>query len=546
MDQSQNLKHSLQPDDFNIINSFGSLKIWIEDSLDLFRKELTQLLYPLYIHTYFDLICTQRNAKIFFDKFKNDFSHKKHELSQFESMYDVLHLRENNLANSYRTNKYKIRIGKYAFDLFISYLEENNLTQILKILSQNFDVKVYVGSKKEESEGLTGTNIENETPLQLSCSIVTKECEEAILNDEKFRYDHLEAFVQQLKKQRDPNRISFSPNASYILAEIEKLKDICKRVGVNKNNLPSICCYTIFNTYEKLCCSEISDDIRFIALGFQDSYIEIHSLAEPLKKLKSSSELGRSEPDDLYTEIGNSFKLIGHSGPVYNIKFFLGNKSLLSCSQDCSIRLWSLELFTCIAVFKSHVFPVWCVDVSVDNFYFASGSADRTACVWSVVGNKPERLFSTALSDVSCVKFHPNGNYLFCGSADSKIRMHSMQDGALVRIFNGHSDGVMCLGVSHCGKFLLSGGRDKIVFLWDINSGKIIHKLIGHEKVVYSVSFCFYGSVIASSGADNTVRLWDRSDTKGSCLGIYHTKNTPLFSAKFGYRNIISVVGPYM
>ncbi|KAM0685853.1 Transcription initiation factor TFIID subunit 5, partial [Conglomerata obtusa] len=511
-------RHTCQPDDTNIIVSFANLKTWIEDSLDLFRKELTQLLYPLFIHTYFDLISSQKKADTFFAKFASDFPHKKNELTQFESIHDTLHLRENALAVSYRTNKYHIKMGKYAFDLFISYLEENSLTQILKIISHYFDIKVYIGTKRE-SEGLTGTSIENEAPVNLNASIVTRECEDAILNDEKYKYDHLESFVQQLKKHRDVNRVSFNPNASYINAEIEKLKDICKRVSVNKNNLPSICCYTIFNTYEKLCCAEISDDCKFIAMGYQDSYLEIHSLSEPLKKLKSSAELGRSDQDNLYEEVGNSYKLVGHSGPVYAIRFFLGNKSLISAGQDCSIRLWSLDLFTCIAVYKSHVFPIWSLDISVDNFYFASGSGDRTACVWSIAGNKPERLFTSALSDVSCVKFHPNGNYLFCGSADSKIRMHGMQDGSLLRIFNGHQDGVTCLSVSHCGKFLLSGGRDKIVILWEINSGKIIHKITGHEKVIYSVSFCFYGSVIASCGADNTVRLWDRSDPKGTCLG---------------------------
>ncbi|KAM0677558.1 Transcription initiation factor TFIID subunit 5 [Binucleata daphniae] len=543
MSEQNMQRNALQPDDPSIISSFSALKTWVEDSLDLFRKELTQLLYPLFIHIYFDLINAQKPSEPFFNAFKNEFTHKKSELVLFESIKDVLHLRENALATSYRTTKYKMKMGKYAFDLFISYLEENSLTQILKLVSHHFDINVYIGAKKEESDGLTGTDIQNDAEINLQTSIVTRECEESILNDEKYKYDTLEAFVHQLKKQRDPNRVSFKPNASYIVSEIEKLKDICKRVSVNKNNLPSICCYTVFNAGDRLTCSEISDDTKFIALGYHDSVIEIHSLADPLMKLKSSAELGKTE--EFYENIGHTAKLVGHSGPVYSIKFFTGNKSLISSSQDCTIRLWSLELFKCIAVYKSHVFPVWSVDVSIDNFYFASGSADRTACLWSITNSKPVRLYSSALSDVTVVRFHTNGNFVFAGSSDSKIRMHCNQDGALVRIFNGHNDGITCLAVSHCGKFLLSGSGDKSVILWDIQSGKSIYQYAGHTKVVYSVHFCYYGSVIASCGADNTVRLWDRSDAKGNCLGVYHTKNTPLFDVKFGYRNILSVVGPY-
>lgn len=545
MEDGKLYKHSIQPDDPQIIHSYANLKAWIEDSLDIFRAELTQLLYPLFLHIYFELIAQQRNAKEFFELFKDEFPQYKIELMQISSITDNLHLSENAIASRYRKNKYHIRIGKYAFDLFKSYLEENNLTQILKIVSHYFTIKIYVGAKKEESEGLTGADQGNDEPVNLHTHLISKECEEAILNDEKYKYDHLESFVHSLKKQRDQNKPSFYPNATYILAEIEKLKDLCKKVNLNKNNLPSICCYTIHNTYENLCSAEFSDDLKYIALGYQDSYIEIHSLAEPLKRLKSSVELGKSEEDDLYEEIGNTCKLIGHSGPVYSMKFFLGNKSLLSCSQDRTVRLWSLDLFTCVAVYKCHVFPIWTIDVSPDNFYFASGGADRSACVWSLIGSKPERLFASALSDVTAVKFHPNGNYLFCGSTDQKIRMHCMQDGALLRIFNGHTDGITCLAVSHCGKYLLSGGKDKNVILWDINSGKSIIKFVGHENVVYSVSFCYYGSVIVSSSADNTVRLWDRSEPQGMCLGVYRTKNTPIISVKFGYRNIVSAVGPY-
>lgn len=536
-------KHTLQPDDQNITVSFQSLKNWMEDSLDIFRDELIQLLYPLFIHTYFDLIIQNKDSVEFFNTFKNEFPDKKSEISMFQSIHDVYHLRENQMAMTYRSNKYHIKIGKYAFDLFMSYLEENNLTQILKLVSHYFDIKVYIGSKKEESEGLVGPIPEN-TPVNLATSLFTKECEEAILNDEKYKYDHVETFVQQLKKQRDQDEKSINPNANYINAEIEKLKDLCKKIGVNKSNLPSICCYTVHNTYDKLTCSEISDDLKFIALGYQDSYIEVHSLSEPMKKLKTSSELGKSDQEDIYDDIGNTYKLVGHSGPVYGVKFFPGNNRLLSCSQDCTTRLWHLDLMTCIAVYKSHVFPIWTIDISSNDRHFMTGSADRTVCVWDIASLKPVRLLVSALSDVTCVKFHPNGNYVFYGSTDMKIRMHNIQDGALLRTFSGHTDGLVCIAISHCGKFMLSGGRDKQVILWDINLGKHIIKFTGHEDVVFSVGFCYFGSVLVSAGGDNTIRLWDRSDVKGSCLGVYSTKTTTIQCVKFGYRNIISAVGP--
>lgn len=551
MDERHFVKHTIHPDDPSIIASFQAFKTWTEDTLDVFKPELIQLLYPLFVHIYLDLVVTHRGSE-FFNIFANDFPHKKQEISMLSSITDPLHVRESSFAQNYRTNKYRVKMGKYAFDLFMRYLEDNSLSQILKIISHYFDIKVYVG-KKEESEGLVGPIVDNEAVVNLQTSLFTKETEEAILNDEKYKHDHLENFVQQFKKQQTA-RVMTKPNATFIISEIEKLKDLCKKVSVGRSYLPSICCYTVHNTYDGLTCAEISNDCRFIGLGYRDSVIEVHALAEPLRRLKTSVGLGIADTGikddkkkgdtDLFEDIGQTARLIGHAGPIYSLKFFQGNKSLLSCSQDCTIRLWSLELLTCMAVYKSHVFPVWSIDVA-DNYYFASGSADRTACIWSVPGSKPERLFVSALSDVTVVKFHPNSNYLFTGSTDTKIRMHSVHDGGLLRLFSGHTDGITCLAVSHCGKLLLSGSRDKTVILWDITSGKIVLKLIGHEKVIYDVGFCYFGSLIISTGADNTVRLWDRSDPKGTCLGVYTTNNTPLFCGKFGYRNIVAVVGPY-
>lgn len=533
--------------------SYISLKTWIEDSLDLFKNDLLPLLYPLFIHIYFDLIQQNRTeeAKKFFSKYKSDHYGKSEEMKQFESVYTTQHIHENNFAYTFKNSKYHLSMGRYAFDLLINFLEEKNLTYILKILNQHLDIKVYVGPKNEDKPQGIETGI-TEVEVDLNTFLVSKECEDAILGDEQYKYDHLETYVLQLRKQREMKAGDsfYKPNASQINAEIEKLKDLCKRVSVNKNNLPSICCYTIHNTYEGLTSVEISADSRLMACGFKDSYIEIYSLTnEPLKKLKSSSELAKSDiktlNEEKFEDVGNSYRLTGHSGPVYGLKFFASNKFLVSGSQDCNVYLWSLDLLSLLAIYKAHAFPVWCVDVAPNDFFFASGAADRQAIVWSVVGSKPERLIISSLSDITALKFHPNSNYLFTGSSDHRVRMHDVSTAEVVRIFCGHTDTVTCIDVSHCGKFLVTGSRDKNVIFWDIQTSKPLIRFTGHENTVFSVSFCFYGSVIASCGADNSVRLWDRTDHKGGCLGVYHTKNTPLLCVKFGYRNIISCAGPF-
>jgi len=548
--QSNSSKEESQP---KMEEIYLKLKYWIEDSLDLFKNDLLPLLYPIFLHIYFDLIARDEieTAKKFFRDYRADFPDKTEELRIFESIYAPQHLHENSMVVGFRTNKYFLIMGRYAYDLLINFLEENNLIYILKIMNQHMEIKAQSGAKSEERKSGIDACVEN-TPIDLNTSLVSTECEESILASEQYRYDHLETYVMQLKKQRETRKVfsTIKPSPSQIVGEIEKLKDLCKRVSLNKNYLPSICCYTVQNTYEGMTCSEISNDSTLLACGYNDSYIDIHSLSKnPLRKLKNSSELSKIDikgKDEKFEDIGETIRLIGHSGPVYSIKFCSSNKYLISASQDCTIRLWSLELFKPIAVYKAHVFPIWSVDFAPNDFYFASGGADRQAIVWCIKSNKPERLFLTSLSDVTVVKFHTNGNYLFTGSSDHKIRMHDLESSKMVRTFCGHSDTVTCIDISHDGKLMVSGSKDKTVILWDIDTSKILIKFVGHESIIYSVSFSYFGTIICSSAADNSVRIWDKTDLTGNCLGVYYTKNTPIQTAKFGYRNIISCVGPFM
>jgi WD40 repeat protein len=44
--------------------------------------------------------------------------------------------------------------------------------------------------------------------------------------------------------------------------------------------------------------------------------------------------------------------LLGHSGPVYGLSFSPDRTMMLSCSEDGTIRLWSLQTWTCLVIYK--------------------------------------------------------------------------------------------------------------------------------------------------------------------------------------------------
>ncbi len=184
----------------------------------------------------------------------------------------------------------------------------------------------------------------------------------------------------------------------------------------------------------------------------------------------------------------------------------------MSSSSDKTIRLWSLETWTCLVVYKGHEGPVWQVKWGPFGHYFASCGWDRTVRVWGQDHVSPLRLMVGHDTSVNQVAWHPNGAYIFSASdqADKSVRMWSFTTGECVRVFTGHTETISALECSPSGKILASADNGGSIILWDIKEGKQIKRCRGHGKGgIWSLSFSVESTVLGSGGADGTVRVWD-------------------------------------
>jgi transcription initiation factor TFIID subunit 5 len=212
--------------------------------------------------------------------------------------------------------------------------------------------------------------------------------------------------------------------------------------------------------------------------------------------------------------------LLGHSGPVYRCSFSPDRTLLLSCSEDTSIRLWSLHTWTCIVVYKGHQFPVWDVKFSPHGHYFISCSHDRTIRLWATDSHQPLRIFVGHLADVDVCVFHPNSNYIASGSSDRSIRLWDVLTGNHVRLMTGHKVRILIfelrinsrvkfkiyhiflkapiytLAFANDGKFLASGSADHRVLIWDLAHGHLIASFSHHTATVHSLCFSRDGTIL--------------------------------------------------
>lgn len=336
-------------------------------------------------------------------------------------------------------------MSAYSFQLLINFLQENNFFVLLKILNQYINIRVLVSrpsapfagaskttsDKEARSQGIIGLSptLQNQINLELlswgvhpldpvnESEILRRLRNDLALTGSLKTQDQLSSAVSQIRKnltgsiEHVPKQSALprpQAGAAELSLAVERIKGISSRTMLSSTNLPSVCCYTIHNSYDCVCSNDFSSDFSLMAAGNRESFIDIWSLTKQrLRSFKPSTELSAMSTSDLESvdnvleSTGSwSKRLVGHSGPVYACRFSPDNQFLFSASQDATIRMWSLCTFSSIVVYKGHNGPVWDIDVGPSGHYFVSGSADRTARLWSTQGLQPLRLFVGHLSDV--------------------------------------------------------------------------------------------------------------------------------------------------
>lgn len=331
-----------------------------------------------------------------------------------------------------------------------------------------------------------------------------------------------------------------------------------------------------------------------VAAGFEHSYIRVWSLDG------KNIEAAHPELDDMPP--ANSRRLIGHSGPVYAVAFQpsasrqenvnaednipTNSRFLLSSSADKTVRLWSLDTWQCVVVYKGHDRPVWDLRWGPFGHYFVTGGSDRTARLWVTDHIRQQRIFVGHDQDVDCVCFHPNSAYVFTSSCDHTVRMWAVTTGNAVRMFTGHTGNITTMECSRDGKILASADDQGSIFLWDLAPGRLLKRMRGHGKGgIWSLSWSVESNVLVSGGADGTVRIWDvagpqeganqgRVVGEGSAatkidasnapagqgkkkkgkdvvvtadqISAFPTKKTPVYKVKFTNMNLVVAGGAYL
>ncbi|XP_077997297.1 transcription initiation factor TFIID subunit 5-like [Glandiceps talaboti] len=579
-------------------DNYTNLISFVETALDQYKSEIAQILYPVFVHMYLELIYNEhgKEAKSLYDRFQGiQEEYYEDDLVKLATVTKKDHMKSNELMTNFRSSKFTIKMSRDSYQLLKRYLQDKQQSVLLDILQEHLYIDVFDGMPRSKQQidatagALTGAarREANKTKVfygllkEPDINLPIEEDDEVGEGEDKPKKKKVKKDSQLGKKNKpDPNAPPQTRIPLPELRDIDKmekalsLRESLKRVTVGPENLPSICFYTFLNSQHGLSSVEISEDSSLVAAGFADSIVRIWPLTpRKLRAVKGPDDLATidKDADDVLERImddrtaADSRTLLGHSGPVYSSSFTPDRTMLLSCSEDGTVRLWSLQMYVNLVCYKGHNYPVWDVQFGPYGYYFVSAGHDKTARLWATENHQPIRIFSGHLSDVDCVRFHPNSNYIATGSSDRTCRLWDVCSGNCVRVLTGHKGPIYNIAFSPDGKHIATAGADKTVLLWDIAHGTLIGRLQGHTDTVYSLSFSRDGNILASGGHDNTVKLWDVNKAFGEIdtdeitnsthitlsentnyqLGSYPTKSTPVQHLHFTRRNLLLAGGPY-
>ena len=540
--------------------SLDMIEQWMQQCIDEIRIFINPICYPLFVYLYLELIKKNNwnDAKIFFNNYKDKYPAFKNEIESLGTLKPPFNINLPVVSN-YLLNKVHIFIPRTTFNFFIHFLNTNRLILVLDILNTYFE-RSNILSKVSQN------NTEQDTNKIILLNNDSEQIE-TINSRTPIYYNKVSKdTVDTISKSKGRGKGERSILSKIIIPFPEQLNDFVNadvpNLKLNKTNPPTIGCFTILNTNNKLNCADMTNDGGIIACGFKngeimiwvlDKNINIEISKKNIKELEeyrntdfatffknqSQKQLNenpqksttsnknpnikteeetreKSDPEFVYeciTSRHRKFSLYGHTESIFSISISSNNENIISGSYDSTIRLWNLHTKTCIAIFKGHFAPILSVKFSPLSHYFASGGCDKTARLWSINSCGSLRIFVGHLSDVEIVKFHPNSLYLVTSSNDKTIRLWSIKSGDCVRIFVNYSkvnSFVDCLCFSSSGK-LLAVGVYKGIIIYDLvkmgDPVSIVSNLT--DKNFTSINFDNDDNVIVCTTEDYKVNFYD-------------------------------------
>ncbi|KAH9951002.1 WD40 repeat-like protein [Amylocystis lapponica] len=212
-------------------------------------------------------------------------------------------------------------------------------------------------------------------------------------------------------------------------------------------------------------------DLRFMFTGSQDRTIKMWDLSSvPLTPDESG--------DAIKCKSLTTHK--AHDKDINSLDVAPNDRLLVSGSQDRTAKVWQIEyvvtgsgasrgvrgelklLGTC----KGHKRGVWCARFGRTERVLATGSGDKTVKLWSLDDFTCVKTFEGHTNSVLRVDFVNAGMQLVSSASDGLVKLWNVREEECVVTMDNHEDKVWALAVSSDESIIVSGAADSVVTFW--------------------------------------------------------------------------------
>ena len=192
--------------------------------------------------------------------------------------------------------------------------------------------------------------------------------------------------------------------------------------------------------------------------------------------------------------------LAGHTYPIRKI-LKIDFATLISCSDDCTIKIWDLRKLLFKYTLNFHDDKV--NDIIYNDGKIYSCSYDYTVRITDYLTLKNENIIYT--DDIILSICLLKDGRLICGGKNKKIYLYN-EDFDLINSFEAHNDSVLIIKQLTNGK-IISGGRDNLIKIFNESNFECVKILSGHKNSIIDIIENDDGKIISVS-SDKTMKTW--------------------------------------
>lgn len=147
----------------------------------------------------------------------------------------------------------------------------------------------------------------------------------------------------------------------------------------------------------------------------------------------------------------------------------------------------------------------------------ASCSDDKTLKVWSLNSDRHRHNLCAHQSEIYTIKWSPSGPrsanpnqdlLLASASFDSTVRLWEVERGTCLHSLTKHDEPVYSVSFSPDGKLIASGSFDRWIHIWSTTSGELVHSYRGSGGI-FEVCWNSRGDKVGASASDGSVCVLD-------------------------------------